>query len=151
MIKRRWQVSARKNILLLALVLDTLFGDPPNRFHPSAGMGKLIAYAMRFRPRGNPFAEFVFGTGIALSGSVLVTGIGKLLEKGLGKCYGGYRNLPCLVVEAAILKSTFSLRGLNKAAGEVQVALESGDLPTARRSLSSHTFQNRSISVRKPL
>jgi adenosylcobinamide-phosphate synthase len=42
------------------------------------------------------------------------------------------------LLTALVLKTTFSLRGLNRAAGEVQAALERNDLQEARRLLSWH-------------
>ncbi len=40
-----------------------------------------------------------------------------------------------IVGEACIIKTTFSVRGLDRAANQVQVALDSADLPAARRLL----------------
>jgi len=132
-------IPSRVRTMLLALALDMLFGDPPNRFHPAAWMGKVIAFAMRFRPKGGAFAELAYGAGIALGGSALLIGIGVVLDKRFAKLPGGRNgNLLYWLIEAAILKSTFSLRGLNKAAKEVQVALERGDMPAARGFLSWH-------------
>ena len=44
-----------------ALLLDWLYGDPPNRFHPTAWMGSLIRWLIRFRPYHNPLTEFIYG------------------------------------------------------------------------------------------
>lgn len=63
-------------VLPLALLLDQWVGDPPNRFHPTAWMGSLIRWLMRFRPRGNWLVEFMFGFFILLVGFALTTGTG---------------------------------------------------------------------------
>jgi len=153
--------SHRKKVLLLALGLDILLGDPPNYFHPVAWMGKLIAvgkeslFLKRFRPKDHAFAELAFGAGIALGGSALVAGIASLPGKILTKpgCTRYEKQLYGLV-EAVLLKSTISLRGLNNAAKEVQESLENDDLPAARHSLSWHlvsrgtsTLDERQISA----
>ena len=37
--------------LLLALLLDLVLGDPPNRYHPVAWMGAVIGLTRRCAPR----------------------------------------------------------------------------------------------------
>ncbi len=118
----------------LALLLDILFGDPPNRLHPTAWMGSLIAALMPLRPHQKPALELLFGASLVLGGGTLVAGVGFLLVRLI-------QLLPTpleWLATAVILKTTFSLRGLDRAALEVQAALETGDLPEARRLLSWH-------------
>jgi len=120
--------------IALALLFDAILGDPPNRFHPTAWMGSLIAFLMRFRPRGNRFVEFMFGTLIILTGVALTAGAGlaiTILARRLPFWAG-------ILLQALALKLTLSLRGLGRAAHEVQTALEKHDLPEARRLLSWH-------------
>ncbi len=119
---------------LLALLLDLLFGDPSNRFHPTAWMGSLIRWLLRFRPRGNALAEFLFGIFILFIGISLTAGAG------FGILFFAAR-LPIwagILLQAYALKLTLSLRGLDRAAKEVQSALETKNLPEARRLLSWH-------------
>lgn len=122
--------------IVLALIFDLLFGDPPNRFHPTAWMGNLIAFLMRcrWRPRGNRAAEFLFGIFIIIIGLGLAAGAGwmiSLLASFLPIWAG-------LLIEGLFLKLTISLRGLDRAAKEVQSALQKNDIPEARRLLSWH-------------
>jgi adenosylcobinamide-phosphate synthase len=125
---------ANKLILTLALALDGLLGDPPNRFHPVAWMGQGIAWAQQFRPHGDPAAELAYGAGLALGGGMFVGGVAALLERLTRRLPGPVGWL----AQAALLKATFSLRGLDRAAASVQEALQRGDLPEARRLLSWH-------------
>lgn len=121
-------------ILFLALALDLLMGDPPNRFHPTAWMGSLIRFLLRFRPHGNSTSEFLYGI------FILVIGISLSVGAGFGILYL-VSFLPLwagILLQGIFLKLTLSLRGLNRAAKEVQTALESRDLPEARRLLSWH-------------
>ncbi len=130
-------LGPRGKTILLALALDVLFGDPPNRIHPVAWMGKLIAYLVRYRPKGKPLAELIYGGTITLGGCCLFFGIGKALENRLNQIPGRIHDrLVCRLIEAVLLKSTFSLRGLNQAAIEVENALESGNVPAARDFLA---------------
>ena len=120
--------------ILIALVLDVFLGDPPNRFHPTAWMGSLIAAWGRTRPRNNPVLEFLSGMLLTLLGITLTGGVGFALT-------WLFNRLPVPINWLSIalaLKTTISLNGLNRAAREVQMALESGQLPEARRLLSWH-------------
>jgi adenosylcobinamide-phosphate synthase len=120
--------------LPLALLLDQVFGDPTNRFHPTAWMGSLIRWLMRFRPRGQWLVEFMFGFFILLMGISLTAGAGLIIMFLASR-------LPIwmgIFLQAFALKLTLSLRGLDHAAREVQSALEAKNLPEARRLLSWH-------------
>jgi adenosylcobinamide-phosphate synthase len=121
-------------IILPAVLLDLLLGDPPNRFHPTAWMGGLIRWLMHFRPRGNKASEFLFGVFILLIGISLTAGAGfgiSFLASQLPPWLG-------ILFQALFLKLTLSLRGLDRAAKEVQSALKLQNLPEARRLLSWH-------------
>lgn len=119
---------------ILAVLLDLLFGDPPNRYHPTAWMGNLIGWLVRFRPRGGRLAELGFGIFILLEGLTLTTVAGVALAF-LANRLPGWAGI---LLTAFALKSSLSLRGLDRAAGQVQAALAAGDLPEARRRLSWH-------------
>jgi adenosylcobinamide-phosphate synthase len=121
-------------IPLFALLFDLVLGDPPNRFHPTAWMGSLIRFTLRFRPHGNTFTESLYGILILLVGISLTTSMG------LGIQYIA-SFLPLwagILLQALFLKLTISLRGLDRAAREVQTALQNNHLPEARRLLSWH-------------
>jgi adenosylcobinamide-phosphate synthase len=120
--------------LLLALLLDVVLGDPPNRLHPVAWMGTCISRARRAAPRWNPALELLYGGGLVLGGVVVLVGLGLGLEALL-------RQLPwpwSWLAEACVLKTTFAVRGLVQAAQQVHAALEAGDLASARQWLSWH-------------
>lgn len=120
--------------LLLALLFDWLLGDPPNRFHPTAWMGSFISAIFKKRPSDSPALEFLFGMTLTLTGTLIFGAAGYGLEI-------LFLKLPSwvgLILQATLLKTTFSLRGLWKASGEIHAALVSVDLPEARRLLSWH-------------
>ena len=121
-------------IVLTALLLDLLFGDPPNRFHPTAWMGSLITLWMRFRPHNHPKMELLFGGVLVMSGVALFACAGLVFSK-------LFELLPvplAFLAGALLLKITFSIRSLDRAAALVQFALEKNDLPEARRLLAWH-------------
>jgi len=129
-------MSRRALVLLLALLLDALFGDPPNRWHPVAWMGSFIAKARRYAPPSDspPAGQMLYGAGIVLAGGSLAAGLGILLARA-----ASFLPRPVdWLLEALLLKTTFSLRGLSRAAGQIADALDEEDMPAARHWLSWH-------------
>lgn len=124
---------ARWLTIPLALLLDLLLGDPPNRCHPVARMGAQIGWLRRHAPRGNTL-RFLYGVEIALDGMALWATLGWLLTRWA-------RRLPlplAVLVEAVALKTTLSFRGLEKAGRAVETPLSMGNLDAARKQLSWH-------------
>lgn len=120
--------------LLLALLLDMLLGDPPNRLHPVAWMGTGIGLARRGAPHGHAALAFLYGGALVCGGVVVVWSLGVVAEILL-------QALPSpayWLLEAYALKTTFALRGLVRAAQEVHAALLAGDLARARQMLAWH-------------
>lgn len=131
---------------LLALLIDAFFGDPPNQLHPTAWMGNLIHGLLRFRPRGNAGAELLYGLFILIVGLTLTVCTGwalTLLAAQLPLWVG-------ILLHAALLKLTISLRGLHRAAGQVQSALQADDLLEARRLLSWHLVSRETRQLNAP-
>lgn len=118
----------------MAVVLDMLLGDPPNRYHPVAWMGALIRLLRRWAPSRGRWAPLMYGTGLVVAGTALVVVAGVVLHRVLLLLPWTVRWL----AEAYVLQLTFSLRGLVRAARQVQDALEAGDLTQARHLVSWH-------------
>src|SRR5262249_31656156 len=109
-------------VLLAALALALVAGDPPHRFHPVAAMGWLIA-ALRKRvtSRGR-WKPLLAGLGIVALGLALSVAVGALVLLLREQVrWAGF------VAEVILLKTTFSVRGLCRAASEVRGALGAGD------------------------
>lgn len=126
-------MKGRAVVIALALLLDLVAGDPPNRFHPTAWMGTAIGEARRRAPKSGRAWPFAFGAALAVSGAALVGSLGLALERLTAL-------LPAplsWLAQAAVLKTTLSWRGLQRAARDVAGALPD-DLPEARRRLSWH-------------
>ena len=130
-------------VILLAILLDILFGDPPNRFHPVALMGRYIAvfwkHKSSFRKHGaasHPEAgsrhlrELFFGMMLVVSGMALF---------GLPWIVLFTLPIPLLWVAAIpLLKISFSIRGLFRASMDVYRSLERGDLQGAQKLVGYH-------------
>jgi len=120
-------------ILLLALLLDLAFGDPPNAIHPVAWMGKLASFLERWRPDRSRAAQFLYGMGIVLFIMALFavpTYFVLLYLKGLSP-------VAHVVIGAVLFKFTFSLRGLRQAALKVKELILEDKLEAARFELRS--------------
>lgn len=121
-------------VACLAIGIDLLFGDPPNRYHPVAWMGRAIGRAQACAPRRGRLIPLAYGAAVALGGALAVGALGRGWERLAGALPGGMG----LLLEAALLKSTVGLVGLERAAREIRDALTRGDLAEARRLTSWH-------------
>ena len=120
--------------VFLALVVDLLLGDPPNRYHPVTVMGRWIAWGKESAPRQGRVGPLLAGTSILLSGIAASLSVGYLLERLTTR----FPRSLGILIQAGILKTTFSLHGLIRAAEDVYQALARDDLPAARHWLSWH-------------
>ena len=119
---------------MLAVALDLLLGDPPNRFHPVAWIGRLIAH-------GHRWAASVPANILALYGAFLiaVVTIAAVIGALAGQAAAGWLPWPLGVfAQAWLLKCSFSLRGLAAAVWEVRDKLEAGDREGARAAVGRH-------------
>lgn len=115
-------MRGRVDVLLLALALDWLVGEPPAALHPVVWLGKLITLLERRAPRDNPPAELLAGVGMTAACVSTAT-------------------LPALALphsrlaEALLLKTMFSWRTLHTAGERVRQPLAAGDTNGAREGL----------------
>ena len=119
---------------MLAVALDLLLGDPPNRYHPVAWIGRLIALGRRWA--ASVPAEFLVLYGALLIVVVTITAV----MAGLAPGRRGLAPVAArrLLAQAWLLKCGFSLRGLVAAVWEVRDRLEAGDLAGARAAVGRH-------------
>lgn len=128
------RLKDRGMTLLAALLLDTLLGDPPNRYHPVAWMGAVIAAMQRRAPKQGEREQLAYGALLTAGGMGAAAGAGWLAQRLIDHLPRPLRWL----LGGLLLKMMLSLRGLGTAAGDVQSALDANDLPEARRLVSWH-------------
>jgi adenosylcobinamide-phosphate synthase len=119
--------------ILVAVALDLSVGDPPNRFHPVAWLGRVLAGGRRRLCVGSRPRLLVAGGAL----TVLVAAVAALAGWGLALLAQQAGAAQPLVVGAA-LWLLIALRGLFGAAAEVARPLAHDDLPAARAALSWH-------------
>jgi adenosylcobinamide-phosphate synthase len=120
-------------VLALAVALDLLAGDPPNRWHPVAWIGRLIALGRRLAPR-SPDDLALYGaflvlvvTGVAAGGALAAHAVLAGLPSGAAALAMGW-----------LLKCSLSLHGLLGAVEVVRGHLIAGDLDGARAQAARH-------------
>ncbi len=118
-------------LLILALILDLLLGEPPNAAHPVAWIGKVISWLIRVGKGRSPIFQMIYGTIAALlTLGIFVTPVYFLLS------YLKEINLIAYIVFAALLfKISFSLRGLQQAALMIKRLLMENKLSETRFEL----------------
>ena len=129
--------------MLGALALDLALGEPPNSFHPVAWMGRFIEWGWRHRPLRGRVRQFLYGAVLVTAGMAFFSPPWALLSA-LGIPFWWLWSIP-------LLKATFSIRALFQAGRRVQKALESGDLPEARRLLGWHLVSRDTSQLSSPL
>ncbi len=115
--------------LFFAVLLDWLFGEPPNAFHPVAWFGTFAQALERRAPRNDPRAELLYGGGIVASSAALATLSAGLIARTLARL----PNALAVTLGACALKLTFAWRALIGAGEDVRRDLET-DTPDSARS-----------------
>ena len=115
----------------IGVALDWALGDPSNRFHPVAWLGRMIASAtpkLKGRngelARGSAFAILM----VALSGAAIQFAVAEIYQ------FAG--SIAFILASAVILKVTIAVKGMERHAREIMVCLQTGNLIKARESLS---------------
>ncbi len=122
-------------VLLLALLLDVALGEPPNRLHPTVWIGNTVALAERIAPgpQTTPPLQLAFGAGMALLIPAAWAAAAWAVTFGLLQLHP----LAYILVAAALLKTTFSVRMLHRVAANIGSILTAGDIAQARREMSA--------------
>jgi adenosylcobinamide-phosphate synthase len=118
-------------ILALAIVLDLALGDPPNAVHPVAWMGRVISFLERGSRAHRPLPLFLYGLLMVLLTLALF-----VIPSYLALYYLENLNMIAYIVVAAVLlKCTFTISGLRRAALKVRDLLEENKPEETRREL----------------
>ena len=121
--------------LLLALLLDVMLGEPPNRLHPTVWIGNTVSLAERIAPgpQSAPALQMMAGGVMAL----LIPTLWGAAAWAVGFGLMHLHPLAYLAVVAVLLKTTFSVRMLHRVAADIGRILSSGDVAEARRQMSA--------------
>lgn len=127
-----WYLDA--GALLIALALDLALRELPSRLHPVVWMGKLVSLLERAGPSPeSKAAALAWGGFVAVLVPVLFGGAAWLAANGLRELGA----VPYLLGVAALLSTTFAVKGLAQAAQSVQHSMDEGSMGEARDELRS--------------
>lgn len=119
-------------VLALAVLLDLVLGEPPTRFHPTVWMGRHISFVVRWSPKKG-FIGIMAGLSIAL----VLPAIWGAEAYFLSFWLQDVGSLVYILVGAAVLKTTFSVRLLHKEAALIRGHLDRDDMEQVRARMPS--------------
>ncbi|MGY8769039.1 MAG: adenosylcobinamide-phosphate synthase CbiB [Pirellulales bacterium] len=131
-------------VLLMAVLFDRVWGEPPSCLHPVVWMGCFIAFAKNACLQLSPGISFILGGGIVLLGICVVATVGwkfeqvslSLLDQKSDWMIG--IDVVFVLLHIFILKCCFGIRSLRQAALSVLESLEKNDNDRARHQLAYH-------------
>ena len=128
-------------IIGFAITLDLIFGDPKNRYHPTAWIGNFIGNIVPLFKNENANLEKFGGVFVVLIPTIIIATLLLMLNLKLGSIivneFVGI--IVIILVSAILLKTTIAIRGMEKHALAVTNALEKNDIDEARTNLAMIT------------
>ena len=129
-------------IACIALAFDFVFGDPRNRYHPTAWIGSIIAYLTPFGKNSNPLYEKLGGIFVVIIPCFIFIILLIVLDLGLSFETNYVAIIASIVISAVLLKMTIAIRGMEKHAMSVVRSLTQNDIDSARENLSMIVKRN---------
>ncbi len=123
-------------VLALALALDLAAGDPRNRFHPTAWIGRLIGVMVPRCKTGSPYSERALGVVLVCVVTGIVMSVLVAINAGAGLVTGYVGAIISVAMGVVLLKCTIAMRGMEEHAKAVLKCLEAGDIESARGRLA---------------
>ena len=141
------------SILFIATLIDITLGEPPNRIHPVVLIGRIINFFIKIIKNASKYRkdkdkenfEKVMGSILALGLTVMV---------GLVVYYICMQSLFLLgiiffvIVSAALLKTTFSIRVMDNHIKEILEELDKNDLDKSSQKFIKNCQQGHTESIR---
>ena len=130
-------------VIGLAILLDLKFGDPKNRYHPTAWIGTLIAKLTPLAKNEHPTIEKFGGICVVTVVSGLSIVLLYALNIGITLLTIDYAPLiVSVIVSGLLLKTTIAICGMEKHAKSVLESIDEENLDLARTRLSMIVKRN---------
>lgn len=130
-------------IVGFALLIDFVFGDPKNRYHPTAWIGALIAKLTPLGQNPNQKFERIGGIFVVTIPIGITVSLLLLLDFGISLLSTDWITLVVsVVVGALLLKTTVAIKGMERYAMAVVESIEMDNLDSARANLSMIVKRN---------
>jgi len=127
----------------IAIFIDLLFGDPRNKYHPTAWMGRLIAILTPIAKNQNSTIEKAGGILIITITSIIIISLLLILDVGISMISFDFVSIILsIIIGGLLLKTTIAIRGLEKHANNVLESLDQDNLVKARTNLSMIVKRN---------
>lgn len=127
-------------ILVGAILIDLVFGDPKNRYHPTAWIGALIA---TLAPAAKKMRSEKIGGALVTLAAVFVVVLLVISYEYLARSFDGIAfTILIIVLSGMLLKTTIAIRGLETHGRQVMNLLSKGDLQAARLHLAMLVKRN---------
>ncbi len=120
-------------ILIIAVALDVLLGELPDRLHPVAWLGKFIDVQLKLTPAGGRLSQFACGAWTVVFTTCLII----LPLYFLLALIQSWNIVVYILLAAWLLKQTFSLRGLWQAVEKVKQCIKDDNITTARSQIKA--------------
>jgi adenosylcobinamide-phosphate synthase len=125
-------------ILLISVTMDLILGDPNNKIHPVAWLGKYITY---FIPKIKDKKKRIEKKNGIIFTSITITFFAILIQSIL-VCLYNINIILMMVLSIFILYSVIAIKGMEKHINAITIALKNNDIENARRNLSLIVSRN---------
>ena len=128
-------------VIGLAIFLDLVFGDPRNKYHPTAWIGQFIGNLVLLFKNENPNLEKFGGVLVVFISTTIIAALLLMLNLKLDSIIVNefVSIIVIILVSAILLKTTIAIKGMEKHALAVTNALENDDINEARINLAMIT------------
>ena len=126
-------------ILALALLIDIMVGEPPEKLHLTVRIGKTVSLLERRLTANNPMLKKISGILLGLSMITAFAASTHLILL-VAKIYLGFPTQ--IVISALFLKMTFAIKSMEDHALPIANALKNGDLSKAKLFLQRIVRRN---------
>lgn len=130
-------------VVIFAVILDLIIGDPKNKFHPTSWIGVFIAKLVPIIKNKSPQKEKLGGILLVIFVSSVVSVLLVILNLGIKNISIEIVGIILFIIVSIVLfKTTIAIRGMEKHALAVMDSIEKNDLEGARNNLSMIVKRN---------
>lgn len=130
-------------VVIFAVILDLIIGDPKNKFHPTSWIGVFIAKLVPIIKNKSPQKEKLGGILLVIFVTSVVSVLLVILNLGIKNISIEIVGIILFIIVSIVLfKTTIAIRGMEKHALAVMDSIEKNDLEGARNNLSMIVKRN---------